>query len=230
MSPYQLGLVEVGPANQKVGLALPQTATANLFQVINGAVLVTSMLGVVTTAIGATVTSLSLGLAPSIGTANTAGIGGPSVITSLAAGTTIAPPSAAGSGGVSLVAPSVPASTVAVVNNYRGSVDVTLSAFTLTAVFVNGVQVGTTNATYTVPAHGTISVTYSVVGTWTWAGSVALEIAASGPVGIPKDFGFIASPGFITWTTTANDTGVVKWYISYIPFDQGAVLKGARVL
>jgi len=91
-------------------------------------------------------------------------------------------------------APGVPASGTATTNlvtNSTGSiVIVTLSAFTLTFVYVNGVQVGTTNAAYAVPAGGTISVTYSVAGTWTWvlpvsngsvaAGAVALPIAAGG--------------------------------------------------
>lgn len=91
-------------------------------------------------------------------------------------------------------APGVPASGTATTNlvtNTTGSVViVTLSGFTLTFVYVNGVQVGTTNAAYAVPAGGTISVTYSVVGTWTWAlpasngtiaaGAVALPIAAGG--------------------------------------------------
>lgn len=91
-------------------------------------------------------------------------------------------------------APGVPASgnaTTNLVTNNKGSIIiVTLSGFTLTNVYVNGVQVGTTNAAYAVPAGGTISVTYSVVGTWTWllptnngaisAGAVALPIAAGG--------------------------------------------------
>lgn len=91
-------------------------------------------------------------------------------------------------------APGVPASgnaTTNLVTNTKGSiVIVTLSGFTLTFVYVNGVQVGTTNAAYAVPAGGTISVTYSVAGTWTWvlpvsngavaAGAVALPIAAGG--------------------------------------------------
>jgi hypothetical protein len=91
-------------------------------------------------------------------------------------------------------APGVPASGTATTNlvtNTKGSiVIVTLSTFTLTFVYVNGVQVGTTNAAYAVPAGGTISVTYSVAGTWTWvlptsngsvaAGALALPIAAGG--------------------------------------------------
>lgn len=91
-------------------------------------------------------------------------------------------------------APGVPSSGTATANlvtNTKGSiVIVTLSGFTLTFVYVNGVQVGTTNAAYAVPAGGTISVTYSVAGTWTWvlpasngavaAGANALPIAAGG--------------------------------------------------
>jgi hypothetical protein len=91
-------------------------------------------------------------------------------------------------------APGVPASgtsTTNLVTNSTGSiVIVTLSGFTLTFVYVNGVQVGTTNAAYAVPAGGTVSVTYSVAGTWTWvlpvssgsvaAGAVALPVAAGG--------------------------------------------------
>lgn len=229
MSPYQLGEAEIGTPNQKSGLALPQTGTSTLFTVVTGAVLVTSMFGIVTTPTGAGACNLSLGSTPSVGSANNVGIGGPTAINGLAVGNVIAAPAAAGAGGVSLVAPSVPASTVIAVNNYHGTVDVTLSGFTLTAVFVNGVQVGTTNATYAVPAHGTISVTYSVVGTWTWVGSVALAINAAGTVSIPKDVGFIVAPGLITWTTSASITGAMKWYIAYIPFDVGAAIKGPKV-
>jgi len=91
-------------------------------------------------------------------------------------------------------APGVPASGTATTNlvaNTKGSiVIVTLSGFTATFVYVNGVQVGTTNAAYAVPAGAAISVTYSVAGTWTWvlpvsngtvaAGATALPIAAGG--------------------------------------------------
>jgi len=65
--------------------------------------------------------------------------------------------------------PAVPASTVAQQNVNQYPVQVVLSGFTATAVFVNGIQVGVTNGTYTVPANGSISVTYSVVGTWVWS-------------------------------------------------------------
>lgn len=221
--PYELGECIFGTAIIKSQLALPQTATQTLFTVANGAIIVTSLIGLVTTSTPAGANSLSLGTAPTLGTAAPAGIGGPSDIHSLAAGTVLAAPATAGSGGQSLSAPGVPASGTAttnlVVNNYHGSVDVTLSGFTLTAVFVNGVNVGSTNTVYTVPQHGVISVTYTVAGTWTWAGSVALEVSAAGTLSVPKDTGFIVQPGTITWTTTAGRTGAITWYLNYVPLD-----------
>lgn len=69
---------------------------------------------------------------------------------------------------MSVPTPSVPASTVAVVNTTGQYVSVALTGFTLTAVFVNGTQVGTTNTSYAVPPGGTISITYTVAGTWAW--------------------------------------------------------------
>lgn len=73
--------------------------------------------------------------------------------------------------------PAVPASTVAVQNPNTYPVNVTLSGFTATAVFVNGIQVGTTNGTYLVPSGGTISVTYTVAGTWVWANANGASVA-----------------------------------------------------
>jgi hypothetical protein len=69
--------------------------------------------------------------------------------------------------------PAVPSSGTATTNlvtNSTGTVvQVTVTGGTLTFVFVNGVQAGTTAGTYLVPAGGTISITYSVAPTWAWA-------------------------------------------------------------
>ena len=64
-----------------------------------------------------------------------------------------------------------------------------LSSTTLT-LYVNGVQAGTTAATYLIPVAATISVTYSAAPTWAWAlpaisagvsaGAVALPFTAGG--------------------------------------------------
>lgn len=60
----------------KSGLALPATATATLYTVANGAVMITGLFACVTTVFGATVTTLSLGT----------GIGG---VTALATAATV---------------------------------------------------------------------------------------------------------------------------------------------
>jgi hypothetical protein len=67
-----------------------------------------------------------------------------------------------------VTSPGVPASTVPAVSTYNFPVRVTITGGTLTFVFVNGVQVGTTAGTYVVPALGSISITYSVAPTWNW--------------------------------------------------------------
>lgn len=64
--------------------------------------------------------------------------------------------------------PAVPASGVAVQNTTNVPQTVVVTGFTATQTFVNGVLVGAGNGTFTVPAYGSISVTYTVAGTWTW--------------------------------------------------------------
>lgn len=70
-----------------------------------------------------------------------------------------------------LTAPAVPASTVPVQNTSNQPYTVTVTGGTVTAVTVNGVVVGAGDGTYTVPAFGSIAVTYSVAPTWAWAQS-----------------------------------------------------------
>lgn len=65
--------------------------------------------------------------------------------------------------------PAVPASTVAVQNSNTYPVNVVITGGTVTAVFVNGIQVGSGDGTYIVPSAGSISVTYSVAPTWVWS-------------------------------------------------------------
>jgi len=66
--------------------------------------------------------------------------------------------------------PAVPASTVTTTNTSGQTAFVTLVGGTVTSVNVNTVQVATgTSFTATVPAGGTIAVTYSVVPVWYWS-------------------------------------------------------------
>jgi hypothetical protein len=81
--------------------------------------------------------------------------------------------------------PAVPLSTVAAANSTGTVVAVTISAGTLTFVFVNGAQAGTTAGTYLVPVAGTISVTYSVAPTWAWALPVTNGAVSAGGTALP---------------------------------------------
>lgn len=78
-----------------------------------------------------------------------------------------------GPGAAAVVTPAVPASATNVQNPNGYPVQVVIAGFTATAVSVNGVQVGTSNGTYFIPAYGTISITYTVAGTWTWTNPAA---------------------------------------------------------
>lgn len=65
--------------------------------------------------------------------------------------------------------PAVPASTVAQFNASGAPVVVTVTGGTVTVIAVNGTATGQTSGSVTVPAGGTITLTYSVAPTWTWA-------------------------------------------------------------
>ncbi len=70
----QIRLLEYGFQVNKSAQALPQTATATLFTVAGGRVVVTSLAGTVSTVFGAGAVTLALGTAPTVGTASTVGI------------------------------------------------------------------------------------------------------------------------------------------------------------
>jgi hypothetical protein len=132
----------------KAAQALPQNATATLFTV-TGTVIVQFMAGVVTTALGATVTSLSLGNTPTGGANAPASIATSAVVTSKALGTLYVP---------------------------------TFSATTGLA-------------------------------------AAPLQANVLAPIA-PADF--VVPAGVITWTTTANDTGQMAWYLIWTALDSAA--------
>lgn len=68
-----------------------------------------------------------------------------------------------------LVTPAVPASGTPQVNTSPLPVQVVITGGTMTAVVINGVQVGTGAGTYVLPAGQSITLTYTVAPTWTWA-------------------------------------------------------------
>lgn len=68
-----------------------------------------------------------------------------------------------------LVTPSVPASGTPVTNTSPLPVQVVITGGTMSAVVINGVTVGSGAGTYTLPAGQSITLTYTVAPTWTWA-------------------------------------------------------------
>lgn len=52
----------------------------------------------------------------------------------------------------------------------------------------------------------------------------ALAIGASAGVAPFLPTPLVVSAGTITWTTSANDTGQIRWYFTYIALDNGAAL------
>jgi hypothetical protein len=91
----------------KAAQALPQNATATLFTVSGGAVLIHAIAGLVTTALGATVTSLALGNTPTGGANSSASIATSAVVTSKALGTWYVPSFASGIAGAPIQANAV---------------------------------------------------------------------------------------------------------------------------
>lgn len=65
--------------------------------------------------------------------------------------------------------PAVPASTVAQPNQTGQYVDVAIVGGTMTNVSVNGTTVGAGAGNYVIPPGGSITMTYTVAPTWTWA-------------------------------------------------------------
>ena len=97
----QLRTLLFGDQVIKTAQALPNNTTSTLFTVAGGNVLVTSLLGVVSTACSATAQTIALGLAPSGGgTAEHAGICTAGTVTSLELGCWLSPGT---SGGAAMV-------------------------------------------------------------------------------------------------------------------------------
>lgn len=67
-----------------------------------------------------------------------------------------------------VVSPGVPLTTVPLVSTYNFPVLVTVIGGTGTQVNINGVNQGTFDGTYVLPALGTITLTYSAAPTWSW--------------------------------------------------------------
>jgi hypothetical protein len=103
IQPNQVFTIQFGLLVTKAATALPQTATATLFTVSGGSVLVTSLLGQVTTVIQNSDPVLTLGTAPTTGTADTDGIATTTALTSAEVGVWVTPLASSGLGGALVV-------------------------------------------------------------------------------------------------------------------------------
>lgn len=149
---YQLRTIAFGVQVVKSALALPQTATSTLFTVsAAGPVLVTSLIGVVSTAIQNQACTLALGTVPTTGTSSSTGLATATSISNKEAGTMVVP----------LVSAGV-------------------------------------------------------------AGALVVGSNAGASLFLPTPF--IVTPGTITWTTSASNTGNMTWYATYVPLANGASL------
>lgn len=94
--------------------------------------------------------------------------------------TTVAPTQA-------ITTPSVPASTIVTQNPNNTAVSMTVTGGAVTAVSVNGVQVGAGDGTYSIPALGTFAITYTVAPAITFAqlggGQLGRPVNIAGYVG-----------------------------------------------
>jgi hypothetical protein len=145
-------LMAMGIKVSRATAALPQSATGNIFTITGGRIFVFALIGEVTTALGATATTLKVSSLPTIG--SSLDLCTALTVTSFAAGVHFSLPSAAGSALVS--------------------------------------------------------------DTGTGAG---VQDIATSPWMLPA--------GAITITTSASDTGSVKWDVVYVPLDDGVQVAAA---
>lgn len=82
------------------------------------------------------------------------------------------------------VAPAVPASTVPVSNPAGQAMQVVVTGGTMTNVSVNAVTAGAGAGTYTIPAGGFITLTYTVAPAWAWS-FIPAFLAAKNANGTP---------------------------------------------
>jgi hypothetical protein len=103
--------------------------------------------------------------------------------------------------------PGVPASTTPVTNTTGVDVSVVITGGTMTAVIVNGANVGAGAGTYVVTAGSTISMTYTVAPTWVWSGRMAITSALWYPVNAQVAGGTITRNAFVNGVDSGATTG-----------------------
>jgi hypothetical protein len=150
-SPSGIRTAIYGTKIERATAALPASALGNIFTVTTGRIVVTSLVGEVTTVLGAGANTLTIGYAPTVGTGSATALGTSATITTAAVGSHFA----ANPGGATVI-----------------------------------------------------------------------DASTQAGVALPS-FGFLVDPGAITITTSATVTGSVKWTLTYVPWDDNAVVAAA---
>lgn len=136
--PFQLETLNFGLQVIKKAQIPPNSGqSATLFTVAGGSVLVTYLFGRVTTALNGTTGTIALGTAPTVGTANTAGISAAAVVGGAEIGTKVGPVFASGVAGTLAVGGSKQAGgVIALTGNAfmvdAGTITITTAVATMT--------------------------------------------------------------------------------------------------
>lgn len=132
--------------------------------------------------------------------------------------------------GAAFTTPSFPATTVPVANASPLPATVVISAGTVGTVTVNGASAGTGDGTYTVPAGGTIAVTYTGTPSWTWtlqsAFGAQAYLQAVALTGTDVTVTIQHSADNSAWTTLAAFTEIVSSNSNLPPSAQRGAVTG----
>lgn len=137
---YQLRAIALGSQVIKKAQTPPNSgSSATLFTVAGGMVLVTSLIGRVSTVLSGTTGAVAIGSKPTVGTEETAGIASATVIgggevgaTYAVVGTAAGAPTTLANGGASAKAGTVPFSTLPAFVVDTGTIEITTSVATMT--------------------------------------------------------------------------------------------------
>lgn len=127
ISPNGIRTAQLGVKVDRATAALPSSTLGNIFTVAGGRVLITSLVGEVTTVLGAGANTITIGTAPTVGTGSATALGTSATITTAAVGSHIA----ANPGGAAVIDVSTQAGVLVQAAGFLtdpGSVTVTTTA------------------------------------------------------------------------------------------------------
>jgi len=113
--------------------------------------------------------------------------------------------------------------TGAVLVHFIAGLVTTALGATVTTLSVGNTPTGSGNVPASIATATTV--TSASKGQWyvpTFAAGVAGAAVVANAVNLDRSFLFVVPGGTISWTTSANDTGQMSWYINYTPLDAGA--------